>query len=111
MRYVPLGVQISALFIGTEITPQFHFTHHDCLIWQNYLGVSVLTIVILADTVLVLRVYALYADNRYVKWLVGILYAIEIIMMILGVFMGVPYIEVDDICLATNMPWTYLFFL
>ena len=88
---------------------------------------SVLTIVILADTVLVLRgaafhslqiipsklhiVYALYADNRYVKWLVGILYAIEIIMMILGVFMGVPYIEVDDICLATNMPWTYLFFL
>ena len=56
-------------------------------------------------------VYALYADNRYVKWLVGILYAIEIIMMILGVFMGVPYIEVDDICLATNMPWTYLFFL
>ncbi|KAI4528063.1 hypothetical protein K525DRAFT_216510, partial [Schizophyllum commune Loenen D] len=76
MRYVPLGVQVSALFIGTEITPQFHFTHYDCIIWQVYLSVSVLIIVILADTVLVLRVYALYTGNKPVKWIVGILYAI-----------------------------------
>ncbi|KAL1736344.1 hypothetical protein EV714DRAFT_267179 [Schizophyllum commune] len=110
MRYVPLGVQVSALFIGTEITPQFHFTHYDCIIWQVYLSVSVLIIVILADTVLVLRVYALYTGNKPVKWIVGILYAIEVLMMIIGVFMGVPDIEVDEICLTTNMPWTYLFF-
>ncbi|KAL1746170.1 hypothetical protein HDZ31DRAFT_4699, partial [Schizophyllum fasciatum] len=76
MRYLPLCVQITALFIGTEITPQFHFTHHDCLIWQIYLSVSVVIIVTLADTVLVLRIYALYVGNMLVKWLVGILFAI-----------------------------------
>ena len=55
--------------------------------------------------------YALYTGNKPVKWIVGILYAIEVLMMIIGVFMGVPDIEVDEICLTTNMPWTYLFFL
>ncbi|KAL1746169.1 hypothetical protein HDZ31DRAFT_2996, partial [Schizophyllum fasciatum] len=85
VRYMPLCVQITALFIGTEITPQFHFTHHDCLVWQIYLSVSVVIIVTLADTVLVLRstylphacaFYALYVGNIRVKWVVGILFAI-----------------------------------
>ncbi|TRM69171.1 hypothetical protein BD626DRAFT_473182 [Schizophyllum amplum] len=110
MRYIPVGVQVSALFIGTEITPQFHYTHRDCINWQIWLSCAALFIVIFADLVLVLRVYALYVENHWIRWSVGAVYAVEIIMMAIGVFMGIPYIEVDEICLTTNMPWTYLFF-
>lgn len=45
----------SILFIGTELTPHFHFTPHDCYIWQIYQGVAASTIVVTVDTVLILR--------------------------------------------------------
>lgn len=43
------------LFVGTELSPAFHFTPHDCFIWQVFQGVSAFLIIIATDLVLVLR--------------------------------------------------------
>ena len=45
----------SILLIGTELTPPFNFTPHDCYIWQIYQGVALSLILIAVDTILILR--------------------------------------------------------
>lgn len=55
VRYLPMLVQVSILLIGSELTPHFHFTAHDCYIWQIYQGVAASSIVAMVDTVLILR--------------------------------------------------------
>lgn len=71
VRYVPLMVEMcvdltklclsvitrnsTILLIGSELTPHFHFTSHDCYIWQIYQGVAASAIIIVVDTILILR--------------------------------------------------------
>ena len=49
------GLVRSILLIGSELTPHFHFSSHDCYIWQVYQGVSAGTIITTVDTILILR--------------------------------------------------------
>ena len=49
------GFSSSILLIGTELTPSFHFTSHDCYIWQIYQGVAISLILTAVDTILILR--------------------------------------------------------
>jgi hypothetical protein len=45
----------SILFVGTELTPQFHFTSYDCYLWQVWQGLAALLVAASLDIVLVLR--------------------------------------------------------
>ena len=45
----------SILLIGTELTPPFHFTPHDCYIWQVYQAVALSLILTVVDIILILR--------------------------------------------------------
>jgi hypothetical protein len=45
----------SILFVGTELTPQFHFTPHDCYLWQVWQGVSAMTVMTAVDIILIVR--------------------------------------------------------
>ncbi|KAJ3514113.1 hypothetical protein NLJ89_g2564 [Agrocybe chaxingu] len=108
VRYLPLLVQISILFIGTELTPYFHFTHHDCFIWQVYQGVAASTIVTAVDTILILRVHALYHGHSTIRRVVIVLFVFEIIGIIIGLSLALPGITYDHVCLVMGVPPTLI---
>lgn len=110
VRYVPVMVEISILLIGTELTPPLHFTSHDCYIWQIYQGVAISLILIAVDTILILRVYALYQGNAVTRWVVTSFFLIEIAGMVVGLAMSLPKISYDDICLVLSAPRTLIIY-
>jgi len=110
IRYVPLMVEVSILLIGTEITPNFHFTPHDCYIWQVYQGVAVSMILLALDTILILRVHALYYGNIVMRRALAFFFAIEIIGMIVGLTLSLPKITYDDLCLVIHAPRTLIIY-
>ncbi|KAJ7039108.1 hypothetical protein C8F04DRAFT_1255265 [Mycena alexandri] len=104
IRYVPLFVQISILAIGSrELTPALHFTPHDCFIWQVYQGVATVLIFTAVDYVLILRVYALYNNNRTIRRLVLVAFALELCGMGVGLGLSLPGIQFDAICVVTSI--------
>ncbi|KAF9567978.1 hypothetical protein CPC08DRAFT_757861 [Agrocybe pediades] len=110
VRYLPVLVQISILFIGTEITPQFHFTPHDCYIWQIYQGVAASMVIAIVDTVLVLRVHALYHGHQIVRRVVAVFYVLEIAGMAVGLALTLPGITFDNVCLVVGVPRTIIIY-
>lgn len=102
VRYVPLLVQIPILFVGTELSVGLNYTPHDCFIWMTYQAVVLITVVATVETILILRVFALYHGNRLVKYLVGSLYLVELGGMCAGLVLGVPKIEYNSICVVTG---------
>ncbi|KAF8212656.1 hypothetical protein K438DRAFT_1957274 [Mycena galopus ATCC 62051] len=84
VRYFPLLLQMSVrlllslleiywnldssiLFVGTELTPQFHFTFRDCEVWEIYQAAAALLLVATVDYLLILRVLALYDNHPRLK--------------------------------------------
>ncbi|KAJ7502910.1 hypothetical protein B0H11DRAFT_1712201 [Mycena galericulata] len=111
IRYIPLFVQISILVIGSpELTPQFHFTHNDCFIWQVYQGVATVLVFAAVDCVLILRVYALYHNVAIIRRLVLVAFALEITAMVIGLALSLPGIQFDDICVVTGVSGTLLIY-
>ncbi|KAF9452727.1 hypothetical protein P691DRAFT_803449 [Macrolepiota fuliginosa MF-IS2] len=106
VRYVPVLVEMSILCIGTELTPLFHFTPHDCFIWQVYQAVAVTLIIMAVDTILILRVYALYNNSPVISNVLRCAFVAEIIGMIIGMVLAVPDIRYNDVCLVTHVPKT-----
>jgi hypothetical protein len=45
----------SILFVGTEISPQFHFTLYDCEVWAIYQAAAALLLLAAVDYILLLR--------------------------------------------------------
>ncbi|KAJ6558431.1 hypothetical protein DFH09DRAFT_1317169 [Mycena vulgaris] len=105
VRYVPLFVQISILLIGSpELTPHFHFTSHDCFIWQVYQGVATLLVVTAVDCVLILRVYALYHNNTTVRKTVLTAFGLEVSVMCVALALALPGIQFNaELCVVTRI--------
>ncbi|PPR05819.1 hypothetical protein CVT26_010099 [Gymnopilus dilepis] len=110
IRYIPLLVQISILFIGTELTPHFHFTSHDCFIWQIYQGVAASLIVVTVDTVLILRIHALYHGHPQIRRLVGVFFLMEIVGLAVGLGLALPGITYDNLCLVVAAPGSLIIY-
>lgn len=116
----------SILFVGTELTPQFHFTPHDCFIWQVWQGVSAILVVGAVDVILVLRgvsrplfsfiilmvmvVYALYAENKRVLVALGVAFVLELGAMATSLALALPGIKFDAVCTVTSVPRTILIY-
>ncbi|TFK22090.1 hypothetical protein FA15DRAFT_671903 [Coprinopsis marcescibilis] len=105
IRYFPLFLQISTLFIGT---PPFTFTARDCYIWNVYQALASLLIISAVDYILVLRVFALYAGNKAVKITTTMLYFAEIITISIGLGLSVPEFTFDEYCTILGSPTTFL---
>ncbi|KAF8973080.1 hypothetical protein BDZ97DRAFT_1752120 [Flammula alnicola] len=110
VRYLPVLVQISILLIGSELTPHFHFTPHDCFIWQVYQGVAAAIIVTTVDTILILRVHALYHGHHVIRRLVAVFFLFEIAGMAVGLALAVPGVTYDNICLVVSVPPTLIIY-
>ncbi|KAJ6593570.1 hypothetical protein B0H19DRAFT_25476 [Mycena capillaripes] len=109
IRYVPLFVQISTLFIASpELTPHFNFTPHDCFIWQVYQGVATVLLFAAVDYVLILRVSALYHNNATIRKFVLAAFILEIAGMCVGLGLSLPTIQFDEICLVTAISPTLI---
>ncbi|KAL0955992.1 hypothetical protein HGRIS_002169 [Hohenbuehelia grisea] len=108
VRYVPMLVQASLLVVGTELSPQFNFTFHDCFIWQVFQGVASVTIIAAVDFILILRVYALYHARPNFRIVVGILFIVELVCMVVGLVLALPGVRYDDICAVTGVPSSLL---
>ncbi|KAF8891739.1 hypothetical protein BD779DRAFT_144646 [Infundibulicybe gibba] len=104
VRYLPLMVEISILFVGTELSPQFHFSPHDCFIWQVYQGVASISIVASVDFILILRVYALFHNSPIVRSIVSVCFMLELAGMCTGLALSLPGIKYDSICIVTEVP-------
>ncbi|KAJ7188604.1 hypothetical protein C8R46DRAFT_878657 [Mycena filopes] len=104
VRYIPLVVQMSILTIGSpEWTPFFHFTAHDCFVWNVYQGVATVLIFAAVDYILILRVYALYHNNLIMRKVVLLAFALELCGMCIGLGLSLPGIQFDDICVVTGI--------
>ncbi|KAJ7072593.1 hypothetical protein C8F01DRAFT_253595 [Mycena amicta] len=104
VRYIPLCIQISILTIGSpELTPRFHFTPHDCFIWQIYQGIATLFIFAAVDYVLILRVYALYHNHPTIRKIVLAAFATEVVVMATGLGLSLRNIEFDEICVVSHI--------
>ncbi|KAL0577001.1 hypothetical protein V5O48_004983 [Marasmius crinis-equi] len=110
IRYIPFLVQIPLLFVGTELTPLFHFTSHDCFIWQVYQGVASVCIIMSCDYVLLSRIYALYFNNLRIRYLVSICYILEIAIMSIGLGLALPGIQYDEKCTVLSVPTALLIY-
>ncbi|KAF8813837.1 hypothetical protein BYT27DRAFT_7180605 [Phlegmacium glaucopus] len=110
IRYVPMLVQVSILLIGTELTPPLHFTPHDCYIWQIYQAIAASLILMAIDTILILRVHALYHGNSTMPKVVAAFFLVEIVGMVVGLSLALPGITYDNLCLVINVPRTLIIY-
>jgi len=110
IRYIPVMVEASNLLIGTELTPIFHFTPHDCYIWIVYQTVALSLILTAVDTILILRVYALYHGNVVMRWVVPSLFLIEIVGVVVGLALSLPKFTYNNLCVVINAPRTLIIY-
>ncbi|KAJ8079849.1 hypothetical protein PM082_016674 [Marasmius tenuissimus] len=107
IRYVPLLVQMASYLlrvVGTELTPELHFTNHDCFVWQVCQAVVSLCVVISCDFILLSRIRAFYFHNPHIRNLIYACYSLEIISMIVGLALALPGIRYDENCMAVSVP-------
>ncbi|KAJ6493451.1 hypothetical protein C8R45DRAFT_187782 [Mycena sanguinolenta] len=112
VRYFPLLLQISLLFVGTDITPQFNFTFRDCEVWEIYRAAGALVLVAAVSYLLILRVFALYENHRYIKAPVLILFCLELVAMLVSFGFSLPGIKFDEErrCIVTHFPNSFIFY-
>ncbi|KAF4598135.1 hypothetical protein EYR38_006531 [Pleurotus pulmonarius] len=110
IRYVPVLVQIAITFVGTEIAESFHYTTHDCYIWQVFQGVASVSIIAAVDVILILRVYALYNGHWAIRLSVGCLFFMEIVCMIVGLALAIPGIRFGPNCSTTGIPQSLIIY-
>ncbi|KAG9220641.1 hypothetical protein CCMSSC00406_0003740 [Pleurotus cornucopiae] len=108
IRYVPALVQIAITFVGTEIAESFHYTAHDCYVWQVFQGVASVSIIAAVDIILILRVYALYNGHWAIRLSVGCLFFMEVVCMIVGLALAIPGIRFGPNCSTTGVPQSLL---
>ncbi|KAJ3550553.1 hypothetical protein NMY22_g405 [Coprinellus aureogranulatus] len=105
IRYFPVMLQISIMFIGT---PPFTFTHRGCYIWNVYQALASALVVTSVDYILILRVFALYPRNRFVRYLLLSAYLLEIITISVATGLAVPELKYDELCVITSNPVTFV---
>jgi hypothetical protein len=101
--YRSLTPRRSILFVGTELTPAFHFTPHDCFLWQVWQGIGAAATAAALDVVLMLRVYAMYERSRTIFFVLAGGFAVEIACMVAGLVLALPRIEFDEICVVLHV--------
>ncbi|KAJ7782777.1 hypothetical protein B0H16DRAFT_1494344 [Mycena metata] len=83
---------LSILTLGSpDLTPSFHFTPHDCFIWQVYQGVATVLVFAAVDYVLILRGLSSWHS------------LLEFTGMCVGLGLSLPGIQFDNICLTTSV--------
>ncbi|KAG2021189.1 hypothetical protein CC2G_006444 [Coprinopsis cinerea AmutBmut pab1-1] len=97
IRYFAVAAQLSAQFI-TVSSARDCFTQN---VWQAVASTLLMTLV---DYVLVLRVFALYHQKKYIKWSIGIIFAVEVAAIATAMGLSIPRLAFDDHCILISEP-------
>ncbi|KAF4598131.1 hypothetical protein EYR38_006527 [Pleurotus pulmonarius] len=109
-RYLPVTLMASTLPAGALKPPEITYTYHDCFIWQLYQLSATMMIFLSVEFVMLLRVEALYNQQRFVCLTLRTLYYVEMILMIIGIGTSMPKFRYDTTCLAVGLPPTAIIF-
>ncbi|KAJ7115397.1 hypothetical protein C8R44DRAFT_984099 [Mycena epipterygia] len=106
IRYMPVLLQIPTLFVGTELSPHFHYTYRDCMAWSIYRAVAPFVIMVAVDYILILRVFALYNNSRAIKVIISILFLLDLLTMVISMGFSLSVLGFDDshLCVVTHFP-------
>jgi len=110
VRFVPLFVQISILFPGSEIARSFHFSQSDCSIWGIFQMVAIMVISLAVDWILMLRVNALYHGHRGIRLLLAFMLIFEITGMSVGLALTNPSTQYGEDCSVLSVPKIFIIY-
>ncbi|KAJ7798105.1 hypothetical protein B0H13DRAFT_1674162, partial [Mycena leptocephala] len=112
VRYFPVLLQTSILFVGTELSPQFHFTFRDCEVWAIYQAAAALVLLAAVDYIILLRVFALYDNHPRLKVTLFSLFGLELLVMLITLGLSLSGIVFDDAnwCIVTQFPKSFIFY-
>ncbi|KAF8466810.1 hypothetical protein DFH94DRAFT_600929, partial [Russula ochroleuca] len=110
VRYFAVAMQISLLFVGTELSIGFHYTDSDCVKWYIYQEVGTQLLIAAVESVLIVRVHALYDRNLSVTVPLVVLFVLENISMIVTLVIVIPGVHFDATCTVIRSPPTLLIF-
>jgi len=104
VRYFAIAMQISLLFVGTQFALDFHYTESDCVKWYIYQEVGTQLLIAAVESILIIRVHALYDRSRYVTFTLIFLFLVENVVMIVTLIRVVPDARFDASCTVIHSP-------
>lgn len=110
VRYFAVAMQISLLFVGTELSIGFHYTESDCVKWYIFQEVGTQLLVAVVESILIVRVHALYDRNRSVTVPLVVLFLLENLAMMVTLIFVVPGVQFDATCTVVRSPPTLIIF-
>ncbi|KAJ8508882.1 hypothetical protein ONZ45_g8893 [Pleurotus djamor] len=110
VRYLPFLLQATTLPIGSTRPAGVTYSYHACYIWQLYQLIATMFMFMSVEYVLLLRVEALYKENKVVITVLRLLYFVEIVCMNVGIGLTMPGFKFDDRCTNIVTPNTSIVF-
>ncbi|KAF8269166.1 hypothetical protein EI94DRAFT_1682202 [Lactarius quietus] len=110
LRHFAVSMQIALLFVGSRLAVNLHYTHSDCVKWYIFQEVGTQVLIATVESILIVRVHALYDRSRVVTSVLVLLFIVENIVMIVTLVGIVPEIGFDPICTVVHSPPRLLFF-
>ncbi|KAI0311623.1 hypothetical protein OF83DRAFT_1068479, partial [Amylostereum chailletii] len=110
IRYFALAIQISILFVGTELAAELGYSPHACVAWYIWQEVGTEVLIASVEVVLIVRLQALYNRHRALTYALYTLFALENAAMIVTLVRVVPDVRFDAACVVVHSPGGLLYF-
>ncbi|CAL1708700.1 unnamed protein product [Somion occarium] len=107
VRHFPILGIASIMVLNTGVSVAERFTPRQCTGWLVVQGCTLLSVVLLVDAILILRIYVLFARNRALLVTLVIAFAIETSSTIICSVLAVPRMTVGSECLILKAPIVY----
>ncbi|EGO03564.1 hypothetical protein SERLA73DRAFT_175071 [Serpula lacrymans var. lacrymans S7.3] len=107
IRYIPVLTQGCLLIITTGYSSGIRFPLYTCRGWVLYQGLASEFMSLAVETVLLVRVYALYNRSKFILWTLSTLFLAEIAATLTVIILTTPKIEFNRECIVTFAPRIY----
>ncbi|CAL1708757.1 unnamed protein product [Somion occarium] len=107
VRHFPIFGIGSTMVLNAGVSVAERFTPRQCIGWLVVQGYTLLSVVLLVDAILILRIYVLFARNRALLVTLLIAFAIETSSMIICAVLAIPKMVVASECLILKTPAVY----
>ncbi|CAL1708755.1 unnamed protein product [Somion occarium] len=107
IRHFPIFGIASMVILNTGVGIAGRFTPRQCIGWLVVQGCILLSVVLLVDAILILRIYVLFARNRALLVTLVIAFVIEASSTIICSALAVPRMTLGSKCLILKAPRVY----
>ncbi|KAJ7497369.1 hypothetical protein FB451DRAFT_228830 [Mycena latifolia] len=109
LRYFPLVVQLCNRILDEEVVQQDRLGESALRAWYISQVVVAHLCMMGVEFVMMVRVYALYHNNRWVGWGFGGLLLVETIAVIAGLFITLPAVHFEPQKFLSNVPHSFAY--